>query len=317
MKSKSRFSGLRNTSNDEFGDLSVSFAVRGFAHPIIMKRRIRLHCWTDLSFRVIVVFLTLSLLFPLFAKSQQENRESQKGGTHSVGAQMQNVIYHFTDSISVHISTLKGRLLAKSQIPVFDDKQSFVLEIDAANISMSTAALEHVLNEYVFAGSNAPLKDLKVSTQGDRLVIKGRLPQKGSVSFEMVGGAQPTSDGRIRIHTEKLKAAHLPVKKLMDLFGVEIADLINAKKVKGVATEKDDIILDPQQILPPPQLRARVTNITVKDGEIVQVFGNPEKSGTTVPPDLKGRNFMAYRGATLRFGKLTMDDTDLQLIDEN
>jgi len=226
---------------------------------------------------------------------------------------MRNVNYHFTDTIGVHILQLNGRLVPKKEIPVFDDKQSFILEIDSATIAMNTDALTHVLNEYVFAAKDAPLKDLIVSTEGNQLKIKGKLAHEGDISFETVSEIQTTPDGKIRLHAKHVKAAHLPVKGLMDLFGVKLADLINTKKVKGVTGEKDDIILDPEQIFPPPQIRGKLANIKAENGQVVQVFGN----GGTPTHVTSARNFMAYRGATLRFGKLTMHDTDLVLIDSD
>ena len=44
----------------------------------------------------------------------------------------------------------------------------------------------------------------------------------------------------------------------------------------------------------------------------MQVFGTTPPAGA--PPPTQG-NYMAYRGAQLRFGKLTMAETDLVLID--
>ena len=226
---------------------------------------------------------------------------------------MRNVVYHFTDNIVVHIMQLKGKLLPTKEIPVFDDDKSFILQIDSATITMSTDALSHVLNDHVFAAKDAPLKDLAVATDENQLKIKGKLAQKGGVSFEVVGEMQVTPEGKIRLHARNVKAAHLPVKGIMDLFGVKLADLINTKKVKGVSAEKDDIILDPDQILPPPQIRGKLTSITAENGQITQVFGDGKADVHVVG----ARNFMAYRGGVLRFGKLTMNDTDLTLIDED
>jgi hypothetical protein len=109
-----------------------------------------------------------------------------------------------------------------------------------------------------------------------------------------------------------VKAAHLPVKGLMDLLGLKIADLINTKKLRGVRSEENDLILDPEQILPPPHIEGRITSVRIQGNEIVQVFGNKPKTEST--PAFSG-NYMAYRGAQLRFGKLTMSDTDMILID--
>ena len=250
--------------------------------------------------------LSVALCALVSAQTPQASPEAR-----AVTAEMRNVMYHFTNSIAVHIFQLKGKLVPKKEIPIFDDKESFILQIEAATISMSTDALTHVLNEQVFADKDAPLKQLAVATEGDQLKIKGKLAQKGDVSFEVVGEVQVTPEGKIRLHAKHEKAAHLPVKGILDLFGVKLADLINTKKVKGVSAEKDDIILDPEQILPPPEIRGKLTSIKVENGQITQVFG----SGAPSMPSMSGRNFMAYHGAVLRFGKLTMNDTDLILID--
>ena len=253
------------------------------------------------------VLLVLLSLFPCgFSQSQPE-------ASHAVTAEMRNVMYHFTDTIGVHIFQLSGKLVPKAEIPIFDDKQSFTLEIDSATISMSTDALSHVLNEYVFAAKDVPLKNLSVNTDGSELKIKGKLAEKGNLPFELVSEIQATPEGKIRLHAKHIKAAHLPVKGMLDLFGVKLANLISTKKVKGITAEKDDLILDPEQILPPPQISGKLTSIKAENEQIVQVFGNGNAN-----LHFKGaRNFMAYRGAVLKFGKLTMHDTDLVLIDSD
>jgi hypothetical protein len=121
-----------------------------------------------------------------------------------------------------------------------------------------------------------------------------------------------TPDGKIRLHAEKIKALHLPAKGFMDLFGIEIADLIKTGKVQGVTAEKDDLILDPAQALPPPHITGQVRRVRLEGNNIVQVFGEPEKYKWVNVP---ARNYMAYSGNLLKFGKLTMDHTDMVLID--
>jgi hypothetical protein len=107
-------------------------------------------------------------------------------------------------------------------------------------------------------------------------------------------------------------AAHLPVKGLMDLLGLDIATLINTNKVRGVTVEKDDILLDPQEILPLPRIQGKVTAVQIRGNDIVETFGS--KQDSHFDPVISG-NYMAYRGNELRFGKLTMHDTDMVLLD--
>src|SRR5207253_4327889 len=107
-------------------------------------------------------------------------------------------------------------------IPVFDDKQSFELHITAGEIIMDPQSLANVLNTHVFSAKDAPLKDISVSIDKGHLKVKGKLHQKGDIGFETEGQLSATAEGKIRLHAEKIRALHLPVKGLMDLFGVEI-----------------------------------------------------------------------------------------------
>jgi hypothetical protein len=150
---------------------------------------------------------------------------------------------------------------------------------------------------------------MRVSTQGQKLKMQGRL-RASDVPFESEGSLSVTPEGEIRVHSEKIKAAHLPVKGLMDLLGETISKLIDTRKVRGVRAEKDDLILDPSELFPPPHMQGKLSSIAIRGNEIVLEFGGP------AAPSLKiAGNYMAYHGAQLRFGKLTMNDTDLILID--
>ncbi|HLY91754.1 MAG TPA: hypothetical protein VKQ89_00715 [Candidatus Angelobacter sp.] len=232
----------------------------------------------------------------------------------AVQAQMNNVMYHYSNDVAVHIRRLAGALVPTQagEIPVFDRKESFRLEITAAEITMDPQSLANVLNANVFAAKDAPLKNISIRIEKDRLKIKGKLHTKGDIAFETEGRLSATPDGKIRLHTEKIKALHLPVKGLMDLFGVDIADMIKSGKVHGVQAEKDDLILDPAEILPPPHISGKVTSVRLENDAIVQVFGDPQTHHWERVP---ARNYMAYRGNRLQFGKLVMHDTDMVLID--
>ncbi len=240
--------------------------------------------------------------------------QSETSAKDSVRVAMKNVVYHFTDDIAVHIVSVQGVLVSTRppQIVVFDDKTSFLLNLAYAEIAMSCDSLAHVLNERVFAAADAPIKSVSIQSKGNTLIVKGKLHQKGNVAFETVGTLSATADGRVRLHAEKVKAAHLPVKGLMDLLGIDIADLINAKKVQGVAVEKDDLILDPAEILPLPRIRGKVTAVRIQGNDVVQIFGTQQPANFASA--ISG-NYMAYRDNELRFGKLTMYDTDMILID--
>jgi len=225
---------------------------------------------------------------------------------------MRNIAYHFSDTVAVHISYLEGELVPtpSAGLPIFDNPESFSISVRSAEISLTTGALTSVLNDYVFVAKDAPIKGIRVSAENGKIRLRGRLHSKGDIPFESEGTLSVTRDGNIRVHTEKVKAAHLPVKGLMDLIGETISKLIDTRKVRGVRVEKDDLILIPSELFAPPHLFGQVTSVSVRGDEIVQQYGRPESPSLKIPG-----NYMAYRGSQLRFGKLTMSDTDLTLID--
>ncbi len=271
-------------------------------------------------------------------REQPPADEHSGAGVHTA---MKNVDFHLTDRIIVHVNALDGTLTPTQAgaTPVMDDKQSFQFDVDSADLTLSTAALSNDLNDYVFADSGAPLKKLSASIKsdhkghdrdkGDQLVVKGLLAKKGGIPFETAGTVALTPEGMVRIHTDKVKAVGIPVKGLMELLGVETDDLISTKKVPGVSVDKDDLILDPQRILPPPRIRGKLTEIRIVNGELAMKFGPSKSEESGKSKDAKaanessaealnscgGRNYLTFRGGSLRFGKLTMSDADLELVD--
>jgi hypothetical protein len=227
---------------------------------------------------------------------------------------MRNVMYHCTDQVAVHVLQLHGWVLPtqRARLPVLDDVQSFTLAIHFAEIAISTETLSTILNQYVFAAPDAPVKALAVTTAGSSIKVHGQLHARGDIPFETEGTAVATPEGHIRIHPHKITVAQVSVKGLMDFLGLTSAQFINTDKVRGVRLEGNDLILDPILLLPPPHIEGRVTAVRIADEHIIQVFGNQPKADAV--PQSSG-NYIAYRGGQLRFGKLTMADADMMLID--
>jgi hypothetical protein len=264
------------------------------------------------AFRRIFVSTLLIAVNCFLLEAAAQGREAPDD--RSVEIAMKNVVYHYTEPIAVHIIQLQGYLLPvkPGATVVFDDKNSFTLALSWGEISISCDALAQVLNENVFSASDAPIKNLSIESKNNQLTIKGKLPQKANVTFETIGTATADPDGRIRLHADHIKAAHLPVKGLLDLFEIDIASLIDTHKVQGVAVDKDDILLDPEKILPPPYIKGKVTAVRVQGNEIVQTFGTPET--TNFAANQRG-NYIAFRHGEMQFGKLTMHNADLIMID--
>ena len=248
------------------------------------------------------------------AQSVVQPSESHQPVEAETQVEMVNVNIHLDPVLVLHILHLVGKFLPtkKGLPPTFDDKLSYIVAIDSAEVGVTLASMTYAMNTYVFGEPDAPLKNLKLSREGSEIKQTGTLKKGIGIPFEMVGVMSPTPDGKIRIHPTRIRAEHLPVKGLMKLFGLDMAKMINTRNTKGFTVDDNDVILDPTLMLPPPKMRGRITAIRVQGDEIVQIFGN-EKPGLAAAP--RHSNYIYYHGGVVRFGRLTMTDTDMRLID--
>jgi hypothetical protein len=64
---------------------------------------------------------------------------------------MRNVNLHIGMGIEVHVEDLGGRMSSRlpGTLPVFDDPDSCVIDIDDARLSMTAESVTHLMNNYV------------------------------------------------------------------------------------------------------------------------------------------------------------------------
>ena len=239
-------------------------------------------------------------------------------GIGPIESERRNVDFHVDDRVILKIAYLRGTLRGTrpNEAPWFDDPTSFDIAIDSAVVAITPASLTALLNTYVFNYAGADIKKLQVKFEGSELVQTGVLDKAINVPFRIRSQISVTPDGRLRLHPTSVKVAGVGMRRLMDAFGIELDNLVKVKAGRGVTIEKDDFILSPELVLPPPHIKSRVKSVQVVNGELVQTLIS--RSPRTVPrllPAHKAKNYMFYQGRVLRFGKLTMHGTDLQIVD--
>jgi hypothetical protein len=234
----------------------------------------------------------------------------------AVATRMRHLLLHLGRGVDLRVDDLSGRLVSRTAgPPVFDDVNSYVVELDAARVGMTAESLTNLMNGYVFAGKDAPISDLRITIEGNELKQTGKLRKGIAVPFTMRGSIAATADGKIRIHPTSIKAAGFLSKRVLDFFGLELERLVKTTSTPAVTIDGDDLLLDPERLLPPPAIRGRLTKVWIENGVVIEQFGTGTSRTAIAPPDRRFTNYMYYRGGRLRFGKLTMDDTDLLLVD--
>ena len=231
-------------------------------------------------------------------------------------AEMHNVDFHVDESTVLNIHTLRGEMVAKQPgAPVnFDNKLTFILRVDTGKIGMKTPSLDNLMNRYVFGYSGAPLKSLHVVPEGKQLRQEGIIHKIVHIPFTMWADVS-ASNGLIRIHPTRISICGINGLGLLKAVGQSLEKMLTLPKDRGVSAEKNDLLLDPNKMLPPPQVELKLVDVRIEGDELVQIFDAGRHLAPLKLPKPEERNTMYYRGGTLRMGKPLMIDADMQVVD--
>jgi hypothetical protein len=232
-----------------------------------------------------------------------------------VEVEMNNVDLHLAAGVTLHIRHLRGQFDASTgrDMPYLNDANSYAVLVQSGIVSIDLASL-NALMTHTLADDNSNVDKLKISVDD-----KGNLRQKGvidkgvGVPFNVKAGIEATPDGKLRVFTKSVKGFGVPMKSLMKIFHIELDDLMKVKPGHGIVVRDNDLILDPATLLPAPSMRGTITTARIEGDSILQVFGDGAVRHLSPPPT--ARNFIYWRGGSLSFGKLTMAETDLELVD--
>lgn len=232
--------------------------------------------------------------------------------------EMHNVDFHLDEFLFLRIHHLRGVLVSKQPgAPLnFDDKTSFVMKVDTGEVGMLPASLDRLMNAYVFNYPNPPLRDLKITMQGKQLVQSGIIHKIVDIPFTMWADVS-ASNGKIRIHPTKMSICGINGLGLLKAVDMTVEKMLKLPKERGVSAEGNDMLLDPQKLLPPPQIELHLVGVQIRGDELVQIFDAGQHLAPIVPRHPEEKNWMYYRHGTLRMGKLLMVDADMQVTDSD
>jgi hypothetical protein len=265
--------------------------------------------------------MTLRVALICCASLLLSNAPAVQSTQPEVQLEMRNVHLHVDDGIVLDVSRLRGVMISRKEgaPPIFDDQNSYILQLQTAQMSMDMSSLQNLMNRHVFAYDGSPMKNLTLAADGPRLKMSGKLHKGVDVPFSTTANIAPTSDGQMRLHVESMKAAGVPAKGLLAFFGLKLDDVMDIKKRRGVDVQDNDLVISPGQVLPPPEIRGKLTQVSVQGNRLVQTFDDPAKGrpARLTLPSPTSPNYVYFGGGDIRFGKLTMHEADLQLIDSD
>ena len=258
----------------------------------------------------------LASLADVAALSQPLRPVTRPGAKGAVRILVQNGLFHVMDDVMLTVPRLDAWMIPKpGEIVSLDSKNSFILQINSGETYLKAEDLTQLLNEYLLPHAKTPIKNITVEFAGDEVMVKGDLRKGVDIPFEGKGVVSVGDDSDIRVHFTQLKAAGVLKKGVLDFLGIKLSSVAQPQKQSRFRIEGDDIILPITALFPPPRISGKLTAVRIEGDALVQVFG-PPNAALSRPPTA-ATNFIYFHGGRMKFGKMTMEDVDLQLVDKD
>ncbi len=211
----------------------------------------------------------------------------------------------------VYVRWLRGQMArtARNNNPSFDEPESFVLVIKNGVVHTNVGDLANFLNQGI---TNSPLTNIKLAGDGDQLKLTGTLHKVVPLPIEVISTIGVAPDNRILIRVNKINVLKIPFKKLLGGFNVSVSSMFKSGSIPGVEVNGNDILLDTAKAIPPPHIRGQLSSVRIENPDFVQVYGDTKQDLTRVE---QWRNYLQLKGGTIDFGKLTMRQVDLIMVD--
>ena len=253
-------------------------------------------------------------------KASESLKQDNYRRSTSVGSTLyvKNTNFRFVDNIGFYITDLIVNLTPNDpgQPGVFDDPTSFSLTPIKGTAILDYAKLEALLNKHVFAFKGATLKNIKVKTGKDLLVLAGEMNRKGVwVPFAMKGRLT-LSDGHILTYVPwSVVVDNNDATKVLVAANVNLDELLTVKTV-GANLIGSEVVLDTMKLFPPPKLHLNIATASLDDRGLVLTFDN-EGAGTDSATLIPSDSYILIKGGDTKFMKAVSTNSQLQVMSGN
>jgi len=111
--------------------------------------------------------------------------------------------------------------------------------------------------------------------------------------------------------------AGVPVKARMDVLGAASRQNCASRRISGLRIAGNGILMDINQLPTTPRLYGHLVRIKLDGDNLIETFASDSDKGwQKLMPPVPSPAFVYFRGGIVRFGKLTMADTDLEIVSD-
>ncbi len=226
-----------------------------------------------------------------------------------------HAIFHISDQSEVHADRVTGWMFPVSKQPVsLDDPRSFRLRIDGGESSITAADLTRLFNQQVLPTAITSIRHVECTFEDGKVVFHGTARRLVDVGFIAEATVHAGHDGHLLIHPTSVRGASWFSNHLMHAMNMNQSSMLKPGPRAQYRMIGEDLDLPLSALFPPPVVEGHLVSVRIVGDRLVQNFGPTDDLAT---PPTPASAYIYFRGGTMRFGKLTMKDVDLELVDKD
>lgn len=235
-----------------------------------------------------------------------------------------NVNFRFTENIILLLKNLNAELLPVKPLKVInlDDVNAFQINVSKADVFIASSTLKVIMRDSIFNYPDSPLKikELDFPNQNSNQIrLSGNLNFVIWLEFELVGTISlDEKKEKIVITAEQITALGNPyAKSLLGAVGLNLEKLLPVPDGRGIKIQSNHIFVEPFSIFPPPKLSGTLKSLTIESGKMHLSLDNGKSVLVPTMPYPASKNFLYFFTGDLKFAKLFMIESSLQIYDKD
>lgn len=235
---------------------------------------------------------------------------------------LDNVNFRFAEKVPVLLKNVNADLIpqSKSGVVNFDDPNSFIISIFKADAYIKAETLEVIFKDYIFNYPDSVLKLDKIkfiNEKENKIFLNGQLKFLIWLDFEMEGTLSYSSEKKqILIAADKITAVGLSsAKSLLAIVALNLEKLLPVPEGRGILIKDNTIYISPFAIFPPPKMEGEIKFVNLEKNQLHIFMDNGNSVPVPPRPIPKAKNYLFLFKGDMKFGKLFMVDTYLQMVD--
>lgn len=276
------------------------------------------------------VFLRIENYIITSAKPRLNLYETQKPNpiqsSSKVGSFLSadNVSFRFKENIILLLKNLQAEIIPVEPLKVvnLDDVNAFKIQVVKADVTIDSSTLKVIMRDNIFNYTDSPLKlkELEFPEKNvDKIKLTGTLHFFIWLDFELNGKISlDEKKEKIVITAEEIHAlGNSYAKSLLGAVGLNLEKLLPIPEGRGLVVKGNQIFVEPFAIFPPPKLSGTISNLQILDHKLFLSLDNGKSLLVPQMPNPNSKNFLYFFTGDLKFAKLFMVESSLQIYDKD